>query len=110
MPLPLALRGYLTLAFDHRNFGASEGGPRQHEDTEESSPTCATQPASSPLIPTSTSSASDVSGIHDRIAGPRSLIWLETTEHIDLYDNATVVDAAVQHVAGSFDNQLVGSF
>ncbi len=28
----LAAAGYVTLAFDHRNFGASEGGPRQHED------------------------------------------------------------------------------
>jgi fermentation-respiration switch protein FrsA (DUF1100 family) len=28
----LADRGYVTLAFDHRNFGASEGRPRQHED------------------------------------------------------------------------------
>jgi len=24
--------GYVTLAFDHRGFGASEGNPRQHED------------------------------------------------------------------------------
>jgi fermentation-respiration switch protein FrsA (DUF1100 family) len=28
----LAERGYVTLAFDHRNFGASGGLPRQHED------------------------------------------------------------------------------
>ena len=27
----LAQEGYVTLAFDHRNFGASEGTPRQHE-------------------------------------------------------------------------------
>jgi fermentation-respiration switch protein FrsA (DUF1100 family) len=27
----LARAGYVTLAFDHRNFGASEGMPRQHE-------------------------------------------------------------------------------
>jgi uncharacterized protein len=48
--------------------------------------------------------------VHERIAGTSHLVWLETTEHIDLYDNATVVDAAVQHVAGFFDNQLVGGF
>ena len=28
----LTAAGFLTLAFDHRNFGASEGEPRQHED------------------------------------------------------------------------------
>lgn len=28
----LAAVGYVTLAFDHRGFGASEGTPRQHED------------------------------------------------------------------------------
>jgi fermentation-respiration switch protein FrsA (DUF1100 family) len=28
----LADEGYVTLAFDHRNFGDSEGEPRQHED------------------------------------------------------------------------------
>ena len=28
----IAAAGYVTLAFDHRNFGASEGTPRQHED------------------------------------------------------------------------------
>jgi fermentation-respiration switch protein FrsA (DUF1100 family) len=28
----LAGNGYATLAFDHRNFGASEGEPRQHEN------------------------------------------------------------------------------
>lgn len=29
----LTAAGYLTLAFDHRNFGASEGEPRQHESS-----------------------------------------------------------------------------
>lgn len=28
----LTEHGYATLAFDHRNFGASDGEPRQHED------------------------------------------------------------------------------
>jgi uncharacterized protein len=29
----LAARGYVTLAFDHRNWGGSEGTPPQHEDS-----------------------------------------------------------------------------
>ena len=28
----LTQRGFITLTFDHRNFGASSGEPRQHED------------------------------------------------------------------------------
>lgn len=39
----IAAAGYVTLAFDHRNFGASGGVPRQHEDAAGSCMTCATR-------------------------------------------------------------------
>lgn len=35
----------------------------------------------------------------DRIDGTKELYWLETTNHIDLYDNPTFVDPAVDRVA-----------
>lgn len=37
--------------------------------------------------------------IHDRILGPKELRWLDTTNHIDLYDQPAYVDVAVQHVS-----------
>ncbi|PPK97206.1 hypothetical protein CLV92_10421 [Kineococcus xinjiangensis] len=37
--------------------------------------------------------------IHARLTGPRELVWLDTTNHIDLYDQAQYVDPAVRRVA-----------
>jgi fermentation-respiration switch protein FrsA (DUF1100 family) len=37
--------------------------------------------------------------IHARLTGPKELVWLDTTNHIDLYDQAAFVDPAVNHVA-----------
>ncbi len=36
--------------------------------------------------------------VHDRLTGPRELLWLDTTNHIDLYDQPSFVDPAVEHV------------
>jgi uncharacterized protein len=36
--------------------------------------------------------------IHARLTGPKELVWLDTTNHIDLYDQPMFVDPAVDHV------------
>jgi fermentation-respiration switch protein FrsA (DUF1100 family) len=36
--------------------------------------------------------------IHERLPGSKELVWLDTTNHIDLYDQAAFVDPAVDHV------------
>lgn len=35
----------------------------------------------------------------DRVDGPKEFLWLDTTNHIDLYDNPTFVDPALGRVA-----------
>ncbi len=35
----------------------------------------------------------------DRVTGPKEFLWLDTTNHIELYDNPTFVDPAVDRVA-----------
>jgi uncharacterized protein len=44
--------------------------------------------------------------IHDRLGDRSQLIWLDTTNHIDLYDQPAYVDPAVEHVAAWFDEHL----
>jgi hypothetical protein len=44
--------------------------------------------------------------VHDRIAGPKQLEWLDTREHIDLYDNPIIVGQAVTLVTTFFDRAL----
>lgn len=35
---------------------------------------------------------------YDRLTGPKELMWLETTNHIDLYDQPAFVDPAVERI------------
>ena len=42
----------------------------------------------------------------DRLGEPKSLVWLDTTNHIDLYDVPAFVDAAVDAVAEWFHARL----
>jgi hypothetical protein len=42
----------------------------------------------------------------DRIGGPKRLEWLDTTNHIDLYDNPTHVDPAIDLLAAFFTRGL----
>jgi uncharacterized protein len=44
--------------------------------------------------------------VHDRAGEPKRLVWLPTTNHIDLYDNPVFVDPAVAEVAAWFDRHL----
>ena len=44
-------------------------------------------------------SPADAQSVYDRIAGPKQIMWLDTTNHIDLYDVPTYVDPAVDAVA-----------
>lgn len=37
--------------------------------------------------------------VHDRIAGTKELFWLDTTNHIDLYDQSRFVDPAIDRVS-----------
>ena len=41
--------------------------------------------------------------IYERAPGPKEMIWLETTEHIDLYDNPHFVNQATDHTPDFFD-------
>jgi hypothetical protein len=42
----------------------------------------------------------------DRIGGPKRLVWLDTTNHIDLYDNPVFVEPAIDLLAAFFSEQL----
>jgi uncharacterized protein len=44
--------------------------------------------------------------LHERLGDASDLIWLDTTNHIDLYDQPRYVDPAVEHVAAWFDEHL----
>lgn len=44
--------------------------------------------------------------VHDRSPGPRTLAWIETTNHIELYDDQAAVDEAVAHLQAFFAREL----
>lgn len=44
----------------------------------------------------------------NRAGEPSEICWLDTTNHIDLYDVPRYVDPAVDHVSAWFDRHLVG--
>jgi fermentation-respiration switch protein FrsA (DUF1100 family) len=43
---------------------------------------------------------------YDRIDGPKELLWLDTTNHIDLYDEPRFVNPAIEQVATWMDTHL----
>lgn len=47
--------------------------------------------------------------IHDRLEGPKRLVWLDTTNHIDLYDQPTYVEPAVDHIVTWMAQHLGGA-
>lgn len=47
--------------------------------------------------------------VFDRATGPKEIEWLETANHIDLYDRPELVGPAVRHVARFMDEHLAPS-
>lgn len=45
--------------------------------------------------------------MYDRAPGPKHLLWLDTTNHIDLYYVADYVEPAVRHCAKWLTRHLV---
>jgi fermentation-respiration switch protein FrsA (DUF1100 family) len=43
-------------------------------------------------------SPDDADAIFGRIDGPKELMWLDTTNHIDLYDQPAYVDPATERI------------
>ncbi len=44
--------------------------------------------------------------IHDRITGPKELLWLDTTNHIDLYDQPAFLTPAVDRISDWMSEHL----
>ena len=42
----------------------------------------------------------------DRATGPKALEWIETTNHIELYDSKPHVDMAVEHLVAFYGREL----
>lgn len=47
--------------------------------------------------------------VYERSPGDKQLIWLDTTNHVDLYDNRVHVSRAVEATAGFLSRTLTGS-
>jgi uncharacterized protein len=45
-------------------------------------------------------------GVHERMGEPKRLVWLDTSNHIDLYDNPVFVEPAIAEVTAWFDAHL----
>ena len=44
--------------------------------------------------------------VHDRASGPKSIEWIETTNHIELYDSPAHVDRAVDSLVAFYGREL----
>ena len=51
-------------------------------------------------------SPDDAGRTYDRIMGPKELLWLETTNHIDLYDQPAYVDPAIDRTVAWMTKHL----
>jgi uncharacterized protein len=47
--------------------------------------------------------------VFDRAGGPKDIVWLDTTNHIDLYDVDRFVEPAITRCAAWFDEHLVST-
>ncbi len=47
--------------------------------------------------------------LYDRAAGPKELRWLETTNHVDLYDAPTCLDQATTALTGFYRRELAAT-
>jgi fermentation-respiration switch protein FrsA (DUF1100 family) len=52
-------------------------------------------------------SPEDARAVFDRAGEPKRIVWLPTTNHIDLYDVAEYVDPAVAEISGFFGQHLI---
>jgi fermentation-respiration switch protein FrsA (DUF1100 family) len=51
-------------------------------------------------------SPEQAAAIHERLAGPKRMLWLDTTNHIDLYDRPAYVGPAASALSVWFDEHL----
>jgi fermentation-respiration switch protein FrsA (DUF1100 family) len=81
----LADAGYTALTFDPRTFGESAGRPRTTDGA---------------LLPEYAQQA------YDAAQGRKELVWIETHNHIELYDQDPYVSEAARHAVRWLDEHL----